>query len=215
MRRIAVLVMVGLLISCGVATDDRAVPIDLGDQPPGLVPTSTSTSLQVPDPQTIDVYFFDSEPESERLVGRPRQVPPETTVRHVVDALLAGTTEEEKDLGLRSEIPEGTELLGFERRLVDDVMVLDFNETFVEPEGDAQSRAFAEIVYTVDDFLPGTRIEFRVVGLPVGALTDAGEPVSRCVTVDDYPTLHPDFDPENPPDPVPPPTDCDVETVEG
>lgn len=215
MKRLLVLALAGVLLSCGVATDDRAVPIDLGDQPPGLVATSTSTSLPVPDSVTIAVYFFDPEPESERLVDRPRQVPPDGTVRDVVDQLLAGTTEEEKELGLRSEIPEGTELLGFERRVVDDVLVLDFNETFVEAEGGAQSRALAEIVYTVDDFLPGARIEFRVEGLPRGALTDEGEPVSRCVTVDDYPTLQPDFDPDDPPTPVPPPTDCDIETVEG
>ncbi len=166
MRRVAILVLAGLLLSCGVATDDRAVPIDLGDQTPGLVATSTSTSLPVVDSVTVAVYFFDPEPESERLVDRPRPVPPDATVRNVVDQLLAGTNEEEKELGLRSEIPEGTELLGFERRVIDDVLVLDFNETFVEAEGGAQSRAFAEIVYTVEDFLPGARIEFRVEGLP-------------------------------------------------
>ncbi len=215
MRRTAALLLIGVLISCGVATDDRAVPIDLGDQPPGLVPTSTSTTLPAPDSETVAVYFFDPEPESERLVARGRQVPPEVTVRSVVDALLAGTTEAEKEMGLRTEIPEGTELLGYERRVLEDVMVLNFNEAFVELEGDAQSRAFAEIVYTVDDFRPGARIEFRIAGEPRGALTDTGEPASRCVTVDDYPTLHPDYDPENPPEPVDPPADCDIETVEG
>ena len=198
MKHVAVLVVAGLLISCGVATDDRAVPIDLGDQPPGLVPPSTSTSLPVRDSVAVAVYFFDSEPESARLVDRPRQVPPDATVRNVVEQLLAGTTEEEQELGLRSEIPDGTELLGFERKVVDDLLVLNFNETFLELEGDAQSTAFAEIVYTVDDYLPGARVEFRVDDLPRSALTDEGEPVSRCVTVDDYPTLHPDFDPENP-----------------
>jgi spore germination protein GerM len=210
-----IILLAGLLASCGVATDDRAVPIDLGDQPPGLVPTSTSTTLSVPDSEEIAVYFFDPEPEIERLVDESRQAAPGVTVRSVVDALLAGTTEDEKENGLRSEIPEGTALLGHQRRATNNVLVLNFNETFVELEGDAQSRAFAQIVYTVDDLEPGARIEFRVDGQPRGALTDTGETASRCVTVDDYPTLHPDHDPENPPAPVPPPTDCDIETVEG
>jgi spore germination protein GerM len=190
------------------------VPIDLGEQPPGLVPTSTSTTLPVPDSKTIDVYFFDPEPDIERLVDRPRPVPQPGSVRSVVDALLAGTTEAEQERqGLRSEIPEGTLLLG--EQTVDDVLVLDFSPEFFELEGDAQSRAFAQIVYSVDDLLPGARIEFRVEGEPRGALTDAGEPVSRCVTVDDFATLHPEYDPESPPDTVPPPDDCDIETVEG
>ncbi len=214
MRRAATLLLAGVMISCGVATDDRAVPIDLGEQPSGLAPTSTSTTLPVPDSRTIAVYFFDPEPEIERLVDRPRQVPQPGSVRDVVEQLLAGTTDTEQEQeGLRSEIPEGTQLLG---QLRDgDVLVLDFSPEFFELEGDAQSRAFGQIVYSVDDLQPGARIEFRVEDQPRGALTDAGEPVSRCVTIDDYPTLHPDYDPEDPPEPVPPPTDCDIETVEG
>lgn len=214
MKRWALLLFAGVLLSCGVATDDRAVPIDLGEQPPGLIATSTSTSLPVLDSETVAVYFFDPQPEEERLVDRPRQAAPPVDVAAVVDALLAGTTEVERELvGLRSEIPDDVVLLALQR--VDDLIVLDFSQAFEEVEGDAQSRAFAQIVYTVDALEPGAKIAFRVEGEPRGALTDVGEQVSRCVTVHDYPTLHPDYDPDDPPDLVPPPTDCDIETVEG
>jgi spore germination protein GerM len=214
MSRWVFLLLAALLASCGVATDDNAVPINLGEQPPGLVPTSTSTTLPVPDPQDVTAYFFDPQPEAERLVDRRRQAAPPVDVAAVVNALLAGTTEVERELvGLRSEIPDDVELLGFERE--GDLIILDFNQSFEEVEGDAQSRAFAQIVYTVDALVDDAKIVFHVEGEPKGALTDVGEQVSRCVTVHDYPTLHPDYDPDDPPEPVPPPTDCDIETIEG
>ena len=72
-----------LLAACGVATDDRAVPIDLGEQPPGLVATSTSTTMPVPDSKTVAVYFFDPQPEVERLVDRHRQAAPPVDVAAV------------------------------------------------------------------------------------------------------------------------------------
>ena len=116
MRRWTFLLLAALLVSCGVATDDNAVPIDLGEQPPGLVPTSTSTSLPVTDSESVTVYFFDPQPEAERLVDRPRQAAPPIDVTTVVDALLAGTTEVEQELvGLRSEIPDDVELRTVER----------------------------------------------------------------------------------------------------
>jgi len=214
MKRSALLLLAGLLMSCGVATDDSAVPIDLGEQPPGLVPTSTSTTMPALDSETIAVFFFDPQPEVERLVDRPRQAAPPVDIESAVNALLAGTTEVERELvALRSEIPDDVELIGVQRE--DDLIILDFNQAFEEVEGDAQSRAFAQIVYTVDALEPGARVAFRVAGEPRGALTDVGERVSRCVTVHDYPTLHPDYDPDDPPDLVPPPADCDIETVEG
>ena len=213
-RRWAFVLLAALLASCGVATDDNAVPIDLGQQPPGLVPPSTSTTLPAPDSESVTVYFFDPQPEAERLVDRPRQAPPPVDIATVVDELLAGTTEVERELvGLRSEIPDDVELQAVERD--GDLIILDFNTAFLEVEADAQSRAFAQIVYTADALEDGAKIVFRVEGDPRAALTDVGEPVSRCVTVNDYPTLHPDYDPDDPPEPVPPPTDCDIETVEG
>ncbi len=206
MKRIALLVAAVLLVSCGVPTDENATPIDL-DEVGDLFVTSTTTSVPEPNSEAVTVFLTDT--ETSRLAETGRQVAPPVGVRAVTDALLAGTTGRETRRGLRTAIPQGTELLDSEE--VRGVLVLNFNDTFKEVEREAQSQAFAQIVYTVTELDEDALIEFRIEDVPQSVLTDAGEPVSRCVNRDDFQTLAPDYDPDDPPPSPRPPKGCAIE----
>lgn len=208
MRRVVATTLSALLctVACGVSTDDQATPIDMSGEP-ALLATSTTTSI--PDSTGVQTLVYFLQTDEARLVASTRQVAPERTIRTAIEALLAGTTEEESDDDIRTQIPDDTELLGANE--VGDVLVLNFNEAFLEGEATSQNQAFAQIVYTVSDIEPGAKVEFRVLGEPKPVLIDNGESVQRCVTRDDFARLGPDFDPGDPPAEVTPP-DCPIQT---
>ena len=176
------------LAACGIPTDDRAsvaspesVPFDLL----GETPSVTATTLPFAPTEKATIFLV----QGERLAAVQRELPAPVSVESVLQALAAGPTATEVQLGLRTALlaPGLMDSGG----VSGGIATIDLGQPFTEIAGRDQIVALAQIVSTVTG-LPGVgRVRFTLDGQPVGILRGDGAVTTETVSRDDYATLAP------------------------
>lgn len=124
--------------ACGIPTDRKARDIGGLDVAPNLQPAEAVA----PEASTFRVYLTGSG----RLAAVNRTNP--ATPEDAIKALLAGPTQAESTRGIGTSIPPGTELLAPPRRLDDGSLLIDVSRNFFTVDGEAQTQAIAQFVFT-------------------------------------------------------------------
>lgn len=191
-RTVAILAaaaMAVLAAGCGIPPDDHAtlaqpgsVPFDLLGQTP-----SAGAAAPVPGSPTEKATLFLV--QGERLAPVQRELPAPVSVESVLEALAAGPTATEVELGLRTALL--TPGLMKSGGVSGGIATIDLGQPFTEIAGRDQIVALAQIVSTVTG-LPGVgRASFTLEGNPVGVLRGDGAVTNESVSRDDYATLAP------------------------
>ena len=170
MRRLALLAVLALLAGCGGDSDDDTASPG-GSTPTGTAPAPTTATDPEPEPaqSRVAVYFI----RGEKLGVGARQAEGEAVARAAVEALLAGPSDEERDAGLTTEIPDGTELLDL--AVADGTATVDLSGAFDDGGGSASMQArVAQVVATLTQFPSIERVAFRLDGEPVTAIGGEG-----------------------------------------
>jgi hypothetical protein len=153
-----------LLAGCGVPNDasPRSLPVD--DVPFELLaPDSTgvtSTTLVAVSTE-VPVYLVGTD----RLVAARRLVASPLTPLRVLEALLAGATDEEGAAGLRSAITSATRLRSV--RTQSGVVTIDLSGDFATIGGQDQVLAMAQLVFTTTAVPGVVGIKLTLDGRPV------------------------------------------------
>jgi Sporulation and spore germination len=201
-RRFAfpVAVTLAMVAGCGLPSD--SAPRDI---PPGFdLDTDSSTTVPREDvtssgPRAYFVGGTSSTPGT--LVGVQRDVQ-SNDLESILQALFDGPTTAEQSRGLRTAIPEGTQVLDA-RLLTDGTARLDLNDAIFTATGEAQTDAVAQIVFTATG--PASNVkqvellvdgELRSWRRGDGSLED--QPLTRFM----FPALNPTSEPDYPPYPI-------------
>jgi hypothetical protein len=197
----AIAAIVGLaatVVSCGLPTDSSP-----RDTPPEFVldvsPSSNTTPV-IPSDSGPRAYFL-SGPADEpgTLLPVPRQV--EATGVAVIQALFDGLTSAEQSRGLRTAIPDGTQLLGA-RVLPDGTARINLSDAIFTASDDAQTEAVAQIVFTATAGPGASQVDLLVDGerraWPRGDGSLEDGPLTRFM----FPALNPSTRPDYPPLPA-------------
>jgi hypothetical protein len=208
---LVLLPLVGLLLGgCGVPTDAAPRALDPAQAPAGALPSPSPAPVAVGDERVV-LHFV----KDERLVPVERPVTSPTSTAGLLELLLAGPTEAEKNAGLTSLIPAALSVESVEQQGRVAVITLQGAPDQVRP----QAMAFAQIVATLTpDRATGVRFRMDGADLRVprsdGSLSDA--PVDRADYADlllprpassPLPTAGPPGAPLSPASPeAPPPT---------
>jgi spore germination protein GerM len=137
--------------------DRDAVPFDLLEAPTTTVPPTTVPQREYP----FVVYFTGN--EGPVLALRTASTKPDA--KTVGEALLAGPTRDEVQVGLRTSIPKRA--IGRIANLAQHTVTIDLNRPFTEVSGPAQTRALTQIVLTMTSLHGVTRVRFLLDGEPV------------------------------------------------
>jgi len=173
---------------CGIPPDDHAtlaapssVPFDLL----GQAPPPAATPLPASPTEKATLFLV----QGERLAPVQRELPAPVSVESVLEALAAGPTATEAELGLRTALlAPGLMRSG---GVSGGIATIDLGQPFTEIAGRDQIVALAQIVSTVTG-LPGVgRASFTLEGNPVGILRGDGAVTAESVSRDDYATLAP------------------------
>jgi spore germination protein GerM len=183
------------LAACGLPTDSS--PRDIPPEYSLDITPSSTVAPEVPSASAPRAYYLTGPPDQPgTLVPVTRQVEP--TGVAVIQSLFDGLTRAEQSDGLRTAIPEGTELLDA-RILPDGTARIDVSDAVFGASRDAQTEAVAQIVFTATDAPGATQVELLVDGekrrWPRGdGSLDAG-PLTRFM----FPALNPSSRPDYPP----------------
>jgi germination protein M len=168
MKRIglALAALVLLVAGCGDDGDDAAD--DTTDTTTTTSPPTTTgvTTTSVPAGGEADVRVYFAWNEYVGTAGRTVEAP--AVARGALTELLAGPDAFETDIGMTTEIPEGTELLGVD--IVDGEATVDLSGAFESGGGSLSMQLrVAEVVFTLTQFdtvetvsieLDGEAVEF-------------------------------------------------------
>ncbi|HYD10790.1 MAG TPA: GerMN domain-containing protein, partial [Acidimicrobiales bacterium] len=164
-RRAAALLVavVAVLGACGVQEDRVPRPLAEDEVPFGLLAPDTSVVEPAPGSGVgvqSTIWFVDND----GLLARSRRTIQEPVdVADVVRALLEPVTEAEAAAGLRSNIPQGTQLLGIDGP-TDGLVTLDLSDQFLTVTGSLQRLALAQMVFTVTGLANVDRVLFEFDG---------------------------------------------------
>ena len=189
-RRLAALIatLVGLAVACGVPSEETprdlaadSVQFDL------LAPSSSTTSTTAPPDarRTVEIFLL----RNEQLAPQPRQLPADIDAGDVIDALLAGADADEQSRGFGTAIPDGTELIGDRLDPESDVLTLNLTEELNTVQGELQTIAIAQMVFTATELTSVSGVRFQIEGSAVQVPRGDGTATSSPVTRADYPDL--------------------------
>lgn len=189
-RPFLILLPVAALVAagCGIPPDDRATLAQPGSVPYDLLgegPSATATTQLATQTEKATLFMV----QGERLAPVQRELPAPVSVEAVLQALAAGPTTTEVQLGLRTALlAPGLMRSG---GVSGGIATIDLGQPFTEIAGRDQIVALAQIVSTVTG-LPGVgRARFTLDGQPVGVLRGDGAVTTETVSRDDYATLAP------------------------
>ena len=181
-----------LLAACG-NDDDNGVGDDTTttdapettDPPDTTDPDDTTTTTEDDDPVDtagVSVYFLDGE---NLKVGYGREVEMPGVASGALEALLSGPNTDDEDLGLTSEIPDDTTLLGVS---VDDGQAtVDLSGEFEEGGGSLSMNArLAQVVYTVTQFDTVDEVLIHIDGEAVETLGGEGLLIAEPMVREDF-----------------------------
>lgn len=182
------LAVAALGAGCGIPPDDRASLAAPGSVPYDLLgagPAATATTSPAALTEKATIFLV----QGERLAPVQRELPAPVSVASMLEALAAGPTVTEVQLGLRTALlAPGLMRSG---GVSGGIATIDLGQPFTEIAGRDQIVALAQIVSTVTG-LPGVgRARFTLEGQPVGVLRGDGAVTTETVSRDDYATLAP------------------------
>ncbi|MDQ1491438.1 MAG: hypothetical protein QOJ23_3952 [Actinomycetota bacterium] len=186
---VAAAVTVALLgAGCGIPSDDHATLAAAGSVPfdlLGQAPSASTTTMPASPTERATLFLV----QGERLAPVQRELPAPVSVESVLQALAAGPSATEVELGLRTALlAPGLMRSG---GVSGGIATIDLGQPFTEIAGRDQIVALAQIVSTVTG-LPGVgRASFTLEGNPVGILRGDGAVTTESVSRDDYATLAP------------------------
>jgi len=181
---VAIVAVVATTSSCGVTTDDTAQRVDAAQVPYDLL-DSTTTTLLAADAQGVETSVCLVLNGSVLSVGRDRSgEPPLDTL---LQLLLAGPTEGETTLGLRSAL--STADMVTTTTTLGSIVRVELGNDFAELPGDQQLLAVAQMTCTLTT-QPGVEsLSFRLADKDIEVPVGDGSIVSRPVTRADYVNL--------------------------
>ena len=154
-----------------------AVPACADDAPSRSVDTTTgsATSATAPDAAAqVRVYFA----RDENVAAAGRRVSAPAVARGAVEALLAGPDSFETGIGMASEIPQGTDLLGL--GIDGGVATVDLSGEFASGGGSlSMSLRVAQVVFTLTQFETVQRVSILLDGaVPTEGIGGEGVPAA-------------------------------------
>jgi germination protein M len=118
-------------------------------------------------------------------IGTARAVPANAPAKAAMEQLLAGPTPAEKLIGLRSEIPKGTKLLGVS--IAGGVATVNLSKQFESGGGTlTMTLRIAQVVNTLTQFSGVNAVAFKIGGKVVESIGGEGLMVSPSVGRSDY-----------------------------
>ena len=182
-----------LTAGCGLPTDSS--PRDI--PPEFALDTAASTVAPVVSSDTDPRAYFLTGPPGQLSTLQPvfRQV----EANDVLQSLFDGLTIAEQSQGLRTAIPEDTQLLDAPRILSDGTARIDVSDDIFAATDEATTEAVAQIVFTATGTPGATQVELLVDGerrawpRGDGSLDDG--PLTRFM----FPALNPSSRPDYPP----------------
>ncbi|HYH49743.1 MAG TPA: GerMN domain-containing protein [Acidimicrobiia bacterium] len=184
----AVALVAIVAVACGIPAEEKATIAQPGSVPYDLLgdgPAATATTQVAAQTEKATIFLV----QGERLAPVQRELPAPVSVGAVLEALAAGPTSTEVQLGLRTTLLSP----GLMRSggVQGGIATIDLGQPFTEIVGRDQIVALAQIVSTVTG-LPGVgRAAFTLEGQPVGILRGDGAVTTESVSRDDYATLAP------------------------
>lgn len=187
--RAALLLGLGIVTGCGVRGQSAETRIGRDDVPFELLEATPDGGEATPGDDDAPVrqttIFLES---AGGLLPVTRELPAPVRTGEVLRALAAGPTPDEEAFGLQTAITSGRAAPSVRREGA--LAVVELDDAFFN-EGADQITALAQIVFTLTDLEPISRVRFLVGGEPAevpradGVLTS--EPVGR----EDYASLAP------------------------
>jgi germination protein M len=183
--------------SCGSNGDaTSAGPIPSLEDTTGTteeVETSTTTEEEPTDTEpsggsvTYQVWFADT--EGLFVTYRTQERTPRVGTA-ALEALLEGPDSFERDYGLSSAVPDGTQLLGL--TIADGIARVDLTSEFESGGGSASMQMrLAQVVYTITQFPTVKGVVFSLDGEPIEVLGGEGIIIDHPLTRRDYADLLP------------------------
>lgn len=156
------------VVACGVPLD-RVPEVIEGNRG---APDPEVEELEVDDLVAASLYLVDEGV----IVPVTRNLPEPVDAITILESLLEGTTEPEERRGMRTSIPDGTQILDLEKN--GSTVRLDLSSDFAAVGGEEELLAVAQVVLSVTSVENVEAVLFELEGvqtdvpLPNGALTD-------------------------------------------
>lgn len=178
-RLVVTAVLVGSVVLGACGDDDADDPAATTSAPPTTATAtdgsttsteSTTTTSGVPDAQeTVRVYFT----RGEEIGATGRAVTGTGVARAALEALLGGPDDVESGVGMGTEIPEATEVLGVD--IADGVATVDLSDDFEAGGGSLSMQLrVAQVVFTLTQFDTVDTVTIRIEGQEVDGIGGEG-----------------------------------------
>jgi spore germination protein GerM len=171
-----------LCAGCGIPNDDAAKAIDDDDLPRSLVRSET-TAEQTPTSeagQPVFLFYIDGV----RLVVVAEEMPPDPSLRAVINRLAKGPSDLVAAQGFRSALSAGEAIASVS--LERGVALVDLSESFAQTPVSDQVLGLGQIVLTATS-RPGVgQVRFTLEGQPVEVPRADGSSGTDAVSRDDY-----------------------------
>lgn len=194
------------LAACALPTDDEAALIDAAELPEVLRTDLEVTTTTDPGPLTepVLIYLLENQPDRTTVVQTAREIDLNATFEQEIGLLFRTAdvpdirTEEETERGWFNALSQFqlTSASTDGDVAVIDIVQLDADGEQITPEGDTLRDAVAQLVYTATGFPDSIRAVRVLIGGEQVFLPTVGEGDSdSLLTVEDYATYSPDFEP--------------------
>jgi germination protein M len=173
------LLLTALAAGCG-SDDDETAGTQTPTEPRGTTETTPTATEAEQESTTVRVYFM----RGEKLGVGSRTVEGTPAIgRATLDELLTGPNDLEREAGLASEVPEGTQVHGL--AIDDGHAVVDLSRDFESGGGSLSMQArVAQIVYSLTQFPTVDRVSIRLDGEDVDGIGGEGVPAADLTRAD-------------------------------
>jgi germination protein M len=198
-RLIVSAIALGLLgAACAGTGAVRVSPLDENPSPTGSKPRPTTSTTPTTSPSstpsetptgslTVQVWLTQGE---HLFLATRTQAATVAVGRAALTQLLQGPTSAERDAGVGTTIPAGTELIDL--NIQDGVATVNMNGTYDDGGGSLSMRTrLAEVVYTITQFASVQGVQFQLDGSAVDAFSGEGIVLDHPQTRSDFEDLLP------------------------
>ncbi len=170
MKRTTVILGVLLLVAAGCG-DDQAAEDGASGSTSTTAASAAGSTTSVPDGGDAEVRVYFVRGEYVATAGRSVEAP--AVARGAMTELLAGPDAFESDIGMTTEIPGDTELLGVD--VADGAATVDLSGAFESGGGSLSMQLrVAEVVFTLTQFATVDSVSFELDGEAVEAIGGEG-----------------------------------------
>jgi spore germination protein GerM len=190
---LVVLLLLATTAACGLSTNDEPEAIDDPQTEPVEAGADAPDLSTVDDTTTVHVWFVRTDEDGEtHLVEAERFVPPPPTQRSVLEALIQSPpTDEERNEGTTTYIPEDVTIAEQPDLRSDGVLIVELSPDFYDLQGDTARYAFAQIVFTATGLPHVEMVQFERDGEPFNAVDGEGQSRAVPLTRKSYEELAP------------------------